>query len=156
MKFIKYICIILIYISNCFAQPGVKPNVTVDIQTMFSNKTQIFVKGDGSIQNNTIYLRNKKGLKDVWIHTVVKIDSDYDIFIYKKDTMRVKIILPKYYDLGNIHIKKLNLIKGNFTIDFLEYVKQTKKQKIYNSYQIDNFPEDCLAYRKEEEVKNKK
>ena len=143
----------MIYTSNCFAQPGAKPNVTVEIQTMFSNKTQIFAKGDGSIQNNTIYLRNKKGLEDVWIHTVVKIDSDYDIFIYKKDTMRVKIILPKYYDLSNIQIKKLNFTKGNFTIDFLEYVKQTKKQKIYNNYQIDNFPEDCLANRKEEEIK---
>ncbi|EKT3967520.1 hypothetical protein NTJ12_002616 [Flavobacterium psychrophilum] len=153
MKLTKYIIFFIFFAKSCFAQPGVKPNVTIDIQTMFANGKQIFAKGDGSIQNNTIYLSNKKGLKDVWTHTAGNVDEENDIFIYKKDTMRVKIVLPKHYDLGYIRIRKFNFKKGNFTIDFLEYITKTKKQIIYNSYEVDNFPEDCITYRKENQTK---
>jgi hypothetical protein len=149
MKLIKYILFFIFFAKSCFAQPGVKPNVTINIQTMFANGKQIFAKGDGSIQKNTSYLSNKKGLKDVWIHTAENIDEESDVFIYKKDTMRLKIIMPIYYKLEYIHIKKLNFKKGDFTIDFLEYITKTNKQKILGSFEVDNFPEDCMTYRKE-------
>ncbi len=151
MKLIIFI--FYFFAISCFAQPGVKPNVTVDIQTMFVNGKQIFAKGDGSIQNNTIYLTNKKGLKDVWIHTTENSDEDSDVFIYKKDTMRLKIIMPLYYKLEYIHIKKFNFKRGNFTIDFFEYITKTNKKKILGSFEVYNFPEDCMDFRIKDNAK---
>lgn len=152
MRVVKIILFFLFCFSNCFAQPGLKEYTTLNIQTMYIDGKQIFKKGDASIQNNTIYLKNKKGEKDVWTNTISNIDDEYDIFIYKKDTMRVKIVLPKYYKLEYIKIKKFNFVKGNFTIDLLQYIKKMNSSK-YVYCTINNFPEDCIPYRKKEEDK---
>ncbi|MBS7230530.1 hypothetical protein KHA90_05800 [Flavobacterium psychroterrae] len=148
MRAIKIILFFFFCFSNSFAQPGIKEHTTLNIQDMYINGRQIFKKGDASIQNNMIYLKNKKGEKDVWTKTVSEIGSEFDCFIYKKDTMRVKIILPKYYRLEYIRIKKFHFVKGNFSIDLLEYIKKNRKN---GCFIINNFPEDCIAYKKEED-----
>lgn len=75
MSIIKIIIISIFFNLYSFAQPGVKPNVTVDIQTIFLDGKQIFTKGNGTIVNNTIYLSKRKGQKDVYTNTVGKLDD---------------------------------------------------------------------------------
>jgi len=151
MKMIKTfkVSLLLIFYSNCFSQPGFRSHATIQIQSMFKGEKQLFKKGDGSIQFNRIYLENEKGMADVWIGTVGSIEDRYYSFIYENDTMRVKLVLPEYYNLRDIKIKKFNFIKGNYTIDMLQYIKEKHDAK-YGYLIINNFSEDCLPYRKEE------
>lgn len=135
--------------SCCLAQPGYKSNTIVNIQSINIMSKQVFKKGDSSIWNNMIYLVDKKGRNEVWTNTVSKLEEKYDCFIYNKDTMRVKVILRKYYNLEGITIKKFNFIKGNYTIDLLKFIENTDNIE-YGNLIINNFPEDCLPYRKGE------
>lgn len=138
-----------LFFSNIYAQPGVWSNAIIEIKSMYKNGNQIFQKGDGSIQYNRIYLVSKNGISDVWTRTVGNIEDSYKNFIYKNDTMRVKIVLPEYYKLRDIKIEKFNFIKGNYTIDMLQYIEEKHDVK-YGYLIINDFPEDCLPYRKEE------
>ncbi|PAM92759.1 hypothetical protein B4N84_21755 [Flavobacterium sp. IR1] len=151
MKMIKVfkVSLLLIFYSNCFSQPGFKRNATIEFQSLYVKNKQVFQKGDGSIHMRRIYLENNKGMADVWIGTVGSIEDRYYSFIYENDTMRVKLVLPEYYNLRDIKIKKFNFIKGNYTIDMLQYIKEKHDAK-YGYLIINNFSEDCLPYRKEE------
>ncbi|PAM92760.1 hypothetical protein B4N84_21760 [Flavobacterium sp. IR1] len=148
MKIFK-VTLLLMSFLNCFSQPGMRRNATIQIQSMFKGEKQLFKKGDGSIQFNRIYLESEKGMVYVGISTIGDEKDNYDNFIYKNDTMRVKLVLPEYYRLWNIKIKKFNFIKGNYTIDLLKFIENTDNIE-YGNLIINNFPEDCLLYRKEE------
>ena len=64
-----------------------------------------------------------------------------NILVYKKDTMKIYIEpIPHHPIMG---VKRVYFKKGEYTIDLKKCV----------SNNIENFPHDCLIYRKEEEGK---
>lgn len=144
MKVIKITIFFLLYISNCAAQSGVDQSATINIQSMYAKGKQVFKKGKTAMSTNIIHLENKLGETDVWTGTVSKLEESFDHFIYKKDTMRVKMLLPSYYRLAGIKIRELNFIKGSYTINLLKLIE--KADNIQNGFLIiNNFPDDCLG-----------
>jgi len=143
------VMLFLLFFSNCFSQPGFKRNASILIQNVFVKDKKVFQKGDGSIHMNRIYLEDNEGMTDVGIRSVGSIKDHYESFIYKNDTIRLKIVLRKYYWLADIKIKHFNFVKGNYIIDMLRYIEE-KHDSRYGYLIINNFPEDCLPYRIEE------
>ena len=144
MKVIKITMLFLFYILNCDAQPRIEESATINIQSMYAKGKQVFKKGKTAMSSNTIYLENKLGETDVWTGTVSKLEESFDHFIYKKDTMRVKMLLPSYYRLAGIKIRELNFTKGSYTVNLLKLIEKT--ENIQNGFLIiNNFPDDCLG-----------
>lgn len=144
MKVIKITIFFLLYIANCTAQPGIEESSTINIQSMYAKGKQVFKKGNAAMSTNTIHLENKSGETDVWTGTVSKLEESFDHFIYKKDTMRVKMLLPSNHRLAGIKIRELNFTKGSYTINLLKFIEKT--DNIQNGFLIiNNFPDDCLG-----------
>ncbi|MBS7230531.1 hypothetical protein KHA90_05805 [Flavobacterium psychroterrae] len=151
LKNVMVIC----FIFSCFlsfSQPldmssvGVK-NITLNGKILFFKRI-----------NNKTYklifeqkLMKKKFDSDISISVSKNEKSSFTNFVYKKDTMKIKLIYNQYKEM-ELSIIELQFKKGVFLIDILECAKKLKI-KNYALVEIRNFPCDCMNYRKEEEEK---
>ncbi|AZA98648.1 hypothetical protein EG359_03055 [Chryseobacterium joostei] len=135
------ISIIFMFLLNnlCIAQPLRTSAITVD--SIFYKKQRLyFAKQPNS--NNYKYSQAKKQYSYVGISVNSKTN-----FIYKNDTMQIKLLFDSYSPLS-FHIKNLHFRKGYYTVNLKECIERLNK----NTYPIiiKNFPCDCL-YRNEED-----
>ncbi|EKT3967464.1 hypothetical protein NTJ12_002555 [Flavobacterium psychrophilum] len=144
MKLI-YIILVSFFTINSFAQP--LKTKALKVNSVYLQKKEIHFEQIIN-SNDYMFVKSKKDYNYIGISINVTTN-----FIFKKDTMSIKIISPEYKNgLGSIFIKNLNFKKGKFIIDLFEYVKITN-MKSKGDFEIDNFPEDCMAYRKEDDAK---
>lgn len=131
-----------------FSQP--MPTGPVKVDGFFlKHKSLLFIPINGMFQNVTqkekkVYDKNNGYESELYL----TINTNYT-FINKKDTMKIKLMLDKYSNY-QISITKLFFKKGSYIIDFKKCVEKYKKEG-YGVIAIENFPCDCIAYRKEEE-----
>ncbi len=153
MRLIHFI-IILLFISKSFAQPLSTKAIKVN-KVYINNKNQLYFSSVSDVyrsisKKSKEKINKKNGYKDyiaIPVNTFIKL-------VHNKDTMSIKIICPKYHVDGpeSIALKRINFVKGEYIINLYEYIKKINIQNL-GYYEIDNFPEDCIAYRKEDDVK---
>ena len=150
----KYYIKLLIVLNLCcffsYSQPkNFKKNIPIDS----------YSRGKLSLLNykfkngvNYYYLTNQKTKLKRNVYSNEK-NSNLNnlVFIFKSDTMRLNIKYSFRDDL-ELKIKNFNFIKGNYNINLYEYVNEKIKKltEIEFPFVIENFPNDCLAYKKQE------
>lgn len=126
--------------NACIAQPRRTSAITVD--SIFYKKQQIyFAKQPNS--NNYKYSPKKEKYNYVGISVNSKTN-----FIYKNDTMQVKLLFDAYSPVS-FHIQNLFFKKGYYIVNLKECIERLNK----NTYPIiiKTFPCDCLKRSEEEE-----
>ena len=139
----KIILLVIIFSSNLLkAQPLSTPEIK--IKAFYYKKKEIFFNSilyDSKI--NTNIFKNTDKLEGGNIEYISI--NENNIFLFKNDSMEVKLIFQKYFPIAPM-ILKMTFQKGRFIIDMNGCVKE-------KGFFIKNFPCDCMAYRKEEEDK---
>ncbi|ELY2018688.1 hypothetical protein SL053_002619 [Flavobacterium psychrophilum] len=176
MKSIKYILAFLFCASHSFAQPTgdfvnhYNGNTIHFGNILFENKelfldTVYDVEFEDDKIGNRSFIEKKSKLSDFinikygnsGIKTITgRVKDDKiakDIYIYKNDTMTIKIIKNYLSPLyGYVFIKNLNFMKGTYIIDLKEiFTKEKSKQNAY----IENFPFNSIISPKKKKFKNK-
>ena len=136
MKYLIIFSSFLFFYSN--AQP--LPSIIIVDSISFSKKPLFVKKIKANNTKTTIYFLSLSMKKTM---PIAISNNGKNIFIYKKDTMTMSIILS-LEKRKQILIQNLHFQKGEYTINL-------KDCNFQNDYYIKNFPCDCLNYRREEE-----
>lgn len=139
-KFIIIVCA-LIYNSN-HAQPYTSLSVKIDAFFVAKKGVYFSLTSYNTQNDERIYKQTKTFEK--YSNNKILLNMK-NIFVYKADTMRVKLISDEYFPIEPV-IQTMYFKKGTFIIDINECIK-------IRGLFIENFPCDCMAYRKEEETK---
>lgn len=137
-KFIIIVCT-LIYNLN-YAQPNTSLSVKIDTFFVAKKRVYFFLTNYNSRHDERIYKQTTTFEK--YSNSKILLNMK-NAFVYKTDTMRVKLISDEYLPIEPV-IQTMYFKKGNFIIDINECIKK-------RGFFIKNFPCDCMAYRKEEE-----
>ena len=137
MKLILFIIIIIFNFNRLSAQPISTPSIK--IKNILVKKTELIVAAKKWRKHQLFEIEKGKEYKENYIPISV---NDYYSFIYKKDTMQIKLLFDEY-SYYQISINKLLFKKGSYIIDLKKCVEE-------KGFVIENFPCDCMAYRKEE------
>lgn len=136
MRYLIIFSSFLFFYSN--AQP--LPSIIIVDSISFSKKPLFVKKIKANNTKTTIYFLSLSMKKTM---PIAISNNGKNIFIYKKDTMTMSIILS-LEERKQIFIENLHFQKGEYTINL-------KDCNFQNDYYIKNFPCDCLNYRREEE-----
>ena len=136
MRYLIIFSSFLFFYSN--AQP--LPSIIIVDSISFSKKPLFVKKIKANNTKTTIYFLSLSIKKTM---PIAISNNGKNIFIYKKDTMTMSIILS-LEERKQIFIENLHFQKGEYTINL-------KDCNFQNDYYIKNFPCDCLNYRREEE-----
>ena len=136
MKYLIIFSSFLFFYSN--AQP--LPSIIIVDSISFSKKPLFVKKIKANNTKTTIYFLSLSMKKTM---PIAISNNGKNIFIYKKDTMTMSIILS-LEERKQIFIENLHFQKGEYTINL-------KDCNFQSDYYIKNFPCDCLNYRREEE-----
>ena len=136
MRYLIIFSSFLFFYSN--AQP--LPSIIIVDSISFSKKPLFVKKIKANNTKTTIYFLSLSMKKTM---PIAISNNGKNIFIYKKDTMTMSIILS-LEERKQILIQNLHFQKGEYTINL-------KDCNFQNDYYIKNFPCDCLNYRREEE-----
>jgi len=136
MRYLIIFSSFLFFYSN--AQP--LPSIIIVDSISFSKKPLFVKKIKANNTKTTIYFLSLSMKKTM---PIAISNNGKNIFIYKKDTMTMSIILS-LEERKQIFIENLHFQKGEYTINL-------KDCNFQSDYYIKNFPCDCLNYRREEE-----
>ena len=146
MKTFYLTLILSFFFKFSFSQPMHTKSIKVK-NAYFMNKSLCFEINDGG-KNYFLNEKNtKKNCPKAYYSRILISVNEYCNFIFKKDTMTVKILFDKYSPL-TFEIKRLFFKKGTFIFDLKKYFEKAK----INTYPIHilDFPNDYLQYIKEE------
>lgn len=136
----KIFFLLIIFSSNLLkAQPLSTPDIK--IKTFYYKKNQIFFNPFlYDSKTNTNIFKNSDKLEERNIEYISI--NENNVFLFKNDSMKVKLIFQEYFPIAPIFLK-MTFIKGYFIIDMNECIKE-------KGFIIKKFPCDCMTYRKEE------
>lgn len=142
MKFILLISIVLFNANLVLSQPISTSGIKIE-KTLIKDKIVCLGSEDGINYHLSIKRKCKNCIKKSFSIRVNK----YSYLIYKKDTMRLKLLFDSYSPF-RFQIDSLLFQKGNFNID-LKGCKEILKSDSF-PISINKLPNDCMPYLKEE------
>lgn len=134
------ITILCVLIFNLIGAQPLRTKILTKL--FFYDKEEIFINQINIINYEKIeFILVKKDENYIKKNILMTPYFDY-VFVFKKDTMNIKILYNRYSSL-EFEIYKFYFQKGNFIID----MKECKKS---HGHIIKRFPCDCMADRKKE------
>lgn len=147
MSAIKYILLILLTINYSFAQP-LRTKIRI-LSVINQNEILTLKKTNVLNESNIEFSLSNRKQKHSKNENKILITSMFNYnFIFKKDTMKIKVLFDKYSNL-EFEIKHIIFKKGTYTFDLKKYLEKNRKNNYY-LFQIENFPKGCEEYIKED------
>ncbi|PKB41914.1 hypothetical protein AX016_0068 [Cellulophaga sp. RHA19] len=148
MKSVLFISVVLFNFKLVLSQPISTPSIEIK-KIMSKNKSLCFTTVNGIDYTLSIKKKCKQCEKSYNYNNALISVNRVSKFIYKKDTMRLKLLFDSH-SIFRFQIDKLLFQKGDIVVD-LKKCKEVLDSNYFPTFTIRKLPNDCMKYIKENE-----